>query len=512
MDCKQARFLLSYYHDKKLNKQQSKEVTEHLKACPACAQAYATLQELPELIRSIPVGRLPRRLRRRIRIRSVAALKGREDLIAAEIEPDAELRRFSAVIRYAAIAVIVMAIAAVPLSLTHGPGFSSIQGILSPQDTTVSSVNDLDSGAGTQKDGSLKPKPLDSLDQPELSLSTTQYDATTAEKAATRISIVKFAHQYRVIEARAYQQKLVSSMADRVNEAGKQPGSFTASVKLALRLLGKPSLPSYAEEVLKDDKKLWVIVLNWDNGTQDAPLSQVTVFTIDPSTPKIIDCWPRAPQNAEMGSPPVNPHGSLYCVTCHSNFNNDSPSFQPSQWKAKARESCVNCHDHKAQADVYAQSVHGRAAASADKGKSDTFAPDCVDCHGGHITSASNDTARMRVAMRLQVQETCGSCHKDYWEPYNDYYHGKAFIFNTANVPACWDCHGYHDIQRSSNPVSHVARANLPMTCAKCHSTTDLTFIQYGRPVHSDRGESVTDMFWRYLNSRLYDLQGKRRP
>ncbi len=512
MDCKQARFLLSYYYDKKLNKQQSKEVTEHLKACPACAQAYATLQELPELIRSIPIGRMPRRLRRRIRIRSAAALNGREDLIATEIEPDAELRRFSAVIRYAAIAVIVMTVAAVPLSLTHGPGFSSIQGILSPQDAGMSSANDLDSEAAVQKDGSLKPKPLDSLDQPELSLSTAQYDATTAEKAATKISIVKFAHQYRVIEARAYQQKLVSSMADQVSAAGKQSESFTASIKLALRSLGKPSLPSYAEEVFKGDEKLWVIVLNWDDGAQDAPLSRVTVFTIDPSTPKIIGCWPSAPQNAEMGSPPVNPHGSLYCVTCHSDFNNDSPSFRPSQWKAKARESCVNCHNHKAQADVYAQSVHGRAAASTDKDKSGTFVPDCVDCHGGHITSALNNAARRRTAMRLRVQEICGSCHKDYWEPYNDYYHGKTSIFNTPNMPVCWNCHGYHDIQRSSNPVSHVARANLPMTCAKCHSTTDLTFIQFGRPVHSDSGESITETFWRYLNSRLYDLQSKPRP
>jgi len=512
MDCKQARFLLSDYYDKKLDKQQSKEVNEHLKACPDCSRAFSTFRELPELIQSIPIGRLPRRLRRRIRIRSIAALKGREDLIAAEIEPDAELRSFSAVIRYAAIAVIVMAIAAIPLSLTQGPGFSSVQGILSSQDASISSVNDLDAGIGIQKGGLLKPKPLNLLDQPELSFSTVQYDITTAEKAATRIGIVKFAHEYRVIEARAYQQKLVSSMANRVDEAGKRSGSFTASIRLALRSLGKPALPSYVEEVVKDDKKLWVIVLNWDSGTQDAPLSQVTVFTIDPSTPRIIDFWPRAPQDADMGSPPSNPHSSLYCVTCHTNFDNDSPSFQPSQWKAKARETCVHCHDHKAQSDTYAKSIHSRPARSADKGKSDMFAPDCVDCHGGHFTLASNDTARMRATMRLQVQEICGGCHKNYWEPYYDYYHGKAFIFNTPNVPVCWDCHGYHDIQPSSNPVSHVAKANLPMTCAKCHSTTDLTFVQYGRPVHSDRGESVTDTFWRYLNGGLYDLQRKRQP
>jgi hypothetical protein len=33
----------------------------------------------------------------------------------------------------------------------------------------------------------------------------------------------------------------------------------------------------------------------------------------------------------------------------------------------------------------------------------------------------------------------------------------------------CKDCHGYHDVLRSSEPGSPVHLPNRPATCAKCH-------------------------------------------
>ncbi len=61
---------------------------------------------------------------------------------------------------------------------------------------------------------------------------------------------------------------------------------------------------------------------------------------------------------------------------------------------------CSGCHAK--EADIYAKSVHGRAAeANAD-------VPVCTDCHRAHDTTDPRDGA---LAMR--TPEICGRCHTD---------------------------------------------------------------------------------------------------
>jgi len=43
----------------------------------------------------------------------------------------------------------------------------------------------------------------------------------------------------------------------------------------------------------------------------------------------------------------------------------------------------------------------------------------------------------------------------------------------------CWDCHGAHEIYPASDPRSPINKANLVVTCGKCHAGANLSFVQY---------------------------------
>ena len=48
-----------------------------------------------------------------------------------------------------------------------------------------------------------------------------------------------------------------------------------------------------------------------------------------------------------------------------------------------------------------------------------------------------------------------------------------------AEVAACYDCHGYHDILPPSDPRSHLSKTNILATCQQCHPGATIGFTQY---------------------------------
>ena len=123
-------------------------------------------------------------------------------------------------------------------------------------------------------------------------------------------------------------------------------------------------------------------------------------------------------------------------------------------------QTCLQCHGnpHLSVPDstgqprslyidetVFHGSVHG------------TF--DCQVCHQG--------ISEIPHAAQLPLVH-CGNCHSDVAAAYQT--HGG--IQETADhlFPACWDCHGTHDIRPGSDPQSRVAPGNLAATCADCHA------------------------------------------
>jgi len=133
---------------------------------------------------------------------------------------------------------------------------------------------------------------------------------------------------------------------------------------------------------------------------------------------------------------------------------------QGSSVPAITTSTCLQCHGNAALAvtdsagrrrslyvdgAMFHASVHG------------TF--ECRICHRG-IEGLPHATVLPRV--------DCGTCHVDVAAEYRN--HGGISETPGAQFPACWDCHGTHDIRPGADPESRVSPANLPATCAGCHA------------------------------------------
>lgn len=138
---------------------------------------------------------------------------------------------------------------------------------------------------------------------------------------------------------------------------------------------------------------------------------------------------------------------------------------------ANVAKTCGKCHVGIEQ--TYEKSVHGQLLASGDK-----RGPVCTDCHTAHgIETPQNGHFKMMSDAR------CGKCHEDRLEHYRDTYHGKAMALGkpmvAAQVAACFDCHGHHDVLPPSNPDSRLSQTNILKTCQQCHPTATAGFTEY---------------------------------
>jgi cytochrome b subunit of formate dehydrogenase len=176
-------------------------------------------------------------------------------------------------------------------------------------------------------------------------------------------------------------------------------------------------------------------------------------------------------------------HAKNLCISCHSDIT-DLP--HPDSFTAKP-VSCSQCH--RVEMETYMNSDHGQAL---HKGVEE--AASCKDCHGNnHYLLDSRNPAS--PVYRTNLPKTCGRCHNNTVEmekfnlrqhspglSYEKSVHGIALLekgeLNAAN---CADCHGSHDLHKSTNPVSKLYWQNVPATCGKCHENVDQTYL---RSVH----------------------------
>ncbi len=156
-------------------------------------------------------------------------------------------------------------------------------------------------------------------------------------------------------------------------------------------------------------------------------------------------------------------HAALPCVACHTDIT-DFPH------PAKVRRvECSSCHAQ--EATDFAASIHS-ALGSGSEG--------CMSCHG----PAHDAKAAATVAPKQ-----CASCHADQVKDFLSSVHGKAAASGDAQAPSCSSCHGpIHKVVTSSDPLSPVAKKNLPATCGSCHSNPDFLAkhqIPFSHPVES---------------------------
>lgn len=163
-------------------------------------------------------------------------------------------------------------------------------------------------------------------------------------------------------------------------------------------------------------------------------------------------------------------HGPMACVDCHADLAH--AEFPHSEKLAPV--DCSACHADPV--DAYGKSIHASAKRSGN-----ARAATCVDCHGMHDIRKSTDAASPTYPLNLP--KTCGHCHGDakiiaeggikigdVFAKYHDSIHGKALEKSGLTIAAkCTDCHGNHDIRKSSDPESGVHRTHVPATCGRCH-------------------------------------------
>jgi cytochrome b subunit of formate dehydrogenase len=160
------------------------------------------------------------------------------------------------------------------------------------------------------------------------------------------------------------------------------------------------------------------------------------------------------------------------CNDCHGvhdikrGVDRDSPINH-----ANVASTCGKCHVKIEE--VYNKSVHGQLLA-----KGDPRGPVCTDCHTAHEVENPSDGH-----FKALSDQRCGKCHEDRLEHYRDTYHGKAMALGKPNVApdvaACYDCHGHHDVLPASDPNSHLSKANILVTCQKCHPSATMGFTEY---------------------------------
>lgn len=115
--------------------------------------------------------------------------------------------------------------------------------------------------------------------------------------------------------------------------------------------------------------------------------------------------------------------------------------------------------------------------------------PLCGDCHGAHDIAMLTDNPEGGLILHRRGREVCGRCHTEPWETYNDYYHGRAFKAGAWDAPACWDCHGWHDIYPTDDRRSAVSESNITETCASCHKKAGQDFAVASKDMIHGRDE-----------------------
>ncbi len=214
-------------------------------------------------------------------------------------------------------------------------------------------------------------------------------------------------------------------------------------------------------------------------------------------------------------------HKDVACTGCHIDFAYKTPHdnvVNGEDWRAVAKLACKNCHAEAFSA--YASSAHSPAGKPGEDASATAAArvaagkparvPLCGDCHGGHGIPSKEDTAAQAV-YHSSALDVCGQCHEEFATTYMDYYHGAAYQRGAYDSPACWDCHGTHEILPAKNRNSMVNPVRLPETCSmedKCHINTDEAFVEYGQLVHSKEDVYASIPFWSAIDAARNAIGG----
>ncbi len=171
------------------------------------------------------------------------------------------------------------------------------------------------------------------------------------------------------------------------------------------------------------------------------------------------------------------------CVDCHGSHEMKKGGDPTSRVnRLNIPNTCAKCH--ASIADEYKGSINWSAFMAGNKD-----APVCTDCHGEHNILAPMDPNSPVSKLHVSAQ-VCAPCHNsvrlnekfglaaERGKSFDDSYHGLATKGGSVEVANCASCHGIHDILPSNDPRSRVNKANLAVTCGKCHPGANENFTK----------------------------------
>jgi len=169
------------------------------------------------------------------------------------------------------------------------------------------------------------------------------------------------------------------------------------------------------------------------------------------------------------------------CYNCHeAHYIYPKGTSLWQEWRFRLPSRCGACHTQEFA--EYQTSIHGREALLDYNPK----AAICADCHTSHdIESIALDSTL------LTITQNCGSCHQENLKSYLETYHGQVNKLGYTFTAKCFDCHGYHDIQRVNDPSSKVSPENRLETCKQCHTEATPGFVTF-------EPHATNHDFWRY--------------
>lgn len=162
-------------------------------------------------------------------------------------------------------------------------------------------------------------------------------------------------------------------------------------------------------------------------------------------------------------------HEKKSCVDCHFDVSEIPHRERP------RRVNCTHCHykgnaEGAPQSDAYLEYFGSVHGKAIAQGN--PKAPLCQDCHGTHQIMKTKQP-ESSVA-KPHVAETCGRCHMEIYAQYKTSIHGVAVEKGIAEAPSCTGCHGEHKIYSPKDPKSTVFATHVAAQCSTCHASVSI--------------------------------------
>ena len=176
------------------------------------------------------------------------------------------------------------------------------------------------------------------------------------------------------------------------------------------------------------------------------------------------------------------------CIDCHSTHGIlPSQDVKSTVHRSKIADTCAQCHEgidleFRRSIHFTGESRHGHEL------------PMCDDCHSSHEIARTD-----AEGFKLQIVNSCGSCHEEVTETYFETYHGKVFELGYTETAKCHDCHGQHNVLPVDNPASTLSRGNIVGTCAQCHPQAHRQFAGYLTHATHHNKDKYPIIYWTWL-------------